>query len=83
RQQSGATLDGKLLLRLVTCVLLVMVLGFWVGYVVEERLGQVLASYVGAMFIVIVLRNLDDGLGWLRILDHAVGNLGDDCLVLF
>ena len=68
---------------LLTCVLLVMVLGFWLGDALEERLGLVLPSYVGAMFIAIVLRNLDDRLGWLRIPDHAVGTLGDVCLGLF
>ncbi|HHQ2633132.1 TPA: sodium/glutamate symporter [Pseudomonas aeruginosa] len=83
RQQAGATLDGNLLLRLLTCVLLVMVLGFWLGDALEERLGLVLPSYVGAMFIAIVLRNLDDRLGWLRIPDHAVGTLGDVCLGIF
>ncbi|MBF3242736.1 hypothetical protein HKT40_19095 [Pseudomonas aeruginosa] len=69
--------------RLLTCVLLVMVLGFWLGDALEERLGLVLPSYVGAMFIAIVLRNLDDRLGWLRIPDHAVGTLGDVCLGIF
>ncbi|MFS7066480.1 sodium/glutamate symporter, partial [Escherichia coli] len=68
---------------LLTCVLLVMVLGFWLGDALEERLGLVLPSYVGAMFIAIVLRNLDDRLGWLRIPDHAVGTLGDVCLGIF
>ncbi|MCR3858800.1 iron chelate uptake ABC transporter family permease subunit, partial [Pseudomonas aeruginosa] len=72
-----------LLLRLLTCVLLVMVLGFWLGDALQERLGLVLPSYVGAMFIAIVLRNLDDRLGWLRIPDHAVGTLGDVCLGIF
>lgn len=67
RQHAAATLDGNLLLRLLTCVLLVMVLGFWLGDALQERLGLVLPSYVGAMFIAIVLRNLDDRLGWLRI----------------
>lgn len=83
RQHAAATLDGNLLLRLLTCVLLVMVLGFWLGDAREERLGLVLPSYVGAMFIAIVLRNLDDRLGWLRIPDHAVGTLGDVCLGIF
>ncbi|HCU0835290.1 TPA: sodium/glutamate symporter [Pseudomonas aeruginosa] len=83
RQHAAATLDGNLLLRLLTCVLLVMVLGFWLGDALEERLGLVLPSYVGAMFIAIVLRNLDDRLGWLRIPDHAVGTLGDVCLGIF
>ncbi|MBF3196757.1 hypothetical protein HKW80_08070 [Pseudomonas aeruginosa] len=68
---------------LLTCVLLVMVLGFWLGDALQERLGLVLPSYVGAMFIAIVLRNLDDRLGWLRIPDHAVGTLGDVCLGIF
>ncbi|HBN8310056.1 sodium/glutamate symporter [Pseudomonas aeruginosa] len=83
RQHAAATLDGNLLLRLLTCVPLVMVLGFWLGDALEERLGLVLPSYVGAMFIAIVLRNLDDRLGWLRIPDHAVGTLGDVCLGIF
>lgn len=83
RQHAAATLDGNLLLCLLTCVLLVMVLGFWLGDALEERLGLVLPSYVGAMFIAIVLRNLDDRLGWLRIPDHAVGTLGDVCLGIF
>ncbi|HBO7507130.1 TPA: sodium/glutamate symporter [Pseudomonas aeruginosa] len=83
RQHAVTALDGNLLLRLLTCVLLVMVLGFWLGDALQERLGLVLPSYVGAMFIAIVLRNLDDRLGWLRIPDHAIGTLGDVCLGIF
>ncbi|MGP6214126.1 MULTISPECIES: sodium/glutamate symporter [Pseudomonas aeruginosa group] len=83
RQHAVTALDGNLLLRLLTCVLLVMVLGFWLGDALQERLGLVLPSYVGAMFIAIVLRNLDDRLGWLRIPDHAIGTLSDVCLGIF
>ncbi|KSR48680.1 sodium/glutamate symporter [Pseudomonas aeruginosa] len=83
RQHAVTALDGNLLLRLLTCVLLVMMLGFWLGDALQERLGLVLPSYVGAMFIAIVLRNLDDRLGWLRIPDHAIGTLGDVCLGIF
>ncbi|KAB0735853.1 sodium:glutamate symporter, partial [Pseudomonas aeruginosa] len=83
RQHAVTALDGNLLLRLLTCVLLVMVLGFWLGDALQERLGLVLPSYVGAMFIAIVLRNLDDRLGWLRIPDHTIGTLGDVCLGIF
>ncbi|MCY7261013.1 sodium/glutamate symporter [Pseudomonas protegens] len=82
-QGSVAPLDAPTLLRLLTCVLLIMVLGFWIGSALNEHLGIVLPSYVGAMFVAIILRNLNDRARIIDIPDSAVNTLGDVCLGVF
>ncbi|OWJ94987.1 sodium:glutamate symporter [Pseudomonas sp. A46] len=77
------TLDSATFLRLLTCILVIMVLGFWLGNVLGDSLGVVLPSYVGAMFVAIILRNVNDRTRWLELPDNAIGTLGDVCLGVF
>ena len=78
-----SALDAATLLRLLTCIVVIMVLGFWLGSSLQQHLGIVLPSYVGAMFVAIILRNLNDRAQVVEIPDHAVSTIGDVCLGMF
>ncbi|WP_442113658.1 sodium/glutamate symporter [Pseudomonas sp. NUPR-001] len=76
-------LDAAVLLRLLTCMLVIMVLGFWIGNALNEHLGIVLPVYVGAMFVAIILRNFNDRARVIDIPDNAVSTVGDISLGMF
>ena len=79
----AAALDAATLLRLLTCIVVIMVLGFWLGSSLQQHLGIVLPSYVGAMFVAIILRNLNDRAQVIEVPGHAVSTIGDVCLGMF
>jgi len=60
-----------------------MVLGFWLGGALDQHLGVVLPSYVGAMFVAILLRNINDRARLIELPDNAINTLGDISLGLF
>jgi len=76
-------LDAAVLLRLLTCILVIMVLGFWMGNALNEHLGIVLPVYVGAMFVAIILRNFNDRARVIELPDNAVSTVGDISLGMF
>jgi ESS family glutamate:Na+ symporter len=82
-KQPIAVLDSATLLRLLTCIVLVMVLGFWLGDSLKEHLGIVLPSYVGAMFVAIVFRNTNDRIKFVSLPDSSVSTIGDVTLGIF
>ncbi|RMH84897.1 sodium/glutamate symporter [Pseudomonas sp. AOB-7] len=82
-QGSLGQLDSATLLRLLTCILVIMVLGFWLGGALDQHLGVVLPSYVGAMFVAILLRNINDRARLIELPDNAINTLGDVSLGLF
>ena len=51
------------------------------GYI--QSLGVTLPAYIGAMLVASVLRNLDDGTGWLRIDQRAMEFVGNLALNFF
>ncbi|CAM3967280.1 sodium/glutamate symporter [Pseudomonas wadenswilerensis] len=77
------SLDAPVLLRLLTCMLVIMVLGFWIGDALKAHLGIVLPVYVGAMFVAILARNFNDRARLIEIPDNAVSTLGDISLGMF
>jgi len=79
----SVTLDAPVLLRLLTCILVIMVLGFWIGDALKAHLGIVLPVYVGAMFVAIIARNFNDRARLIEIPDNAVSTLGDISLGMF
>lgn len=64
----------KALLPVAVVIGLIMVLGILLGGWFTRATGFSLPSYVGAMIIAVVFRNLNDALGWIRI-DEAAVNL--------
>nr|WP_300310582.1 sodium/glutamate symporter [Halomonas sp.] len=86
-QQEGrpsiGRIDGSVLLKVLAIVLPVMVLGAWFKESLGSHLGIILPSYVGAMFVAIVLRNLNDRFAWVELPDNALAAIGDVALGVF
>ncbi len=49
----------------------------------REYLDIILPSYVGAMFIAIILRNINEQLALVEIPDNAINVISDLCLGIF
>nr|WP_205619079.1 sodium/glutamate symporter [Halomonas halocynthiae] len=76
-------IDGPMLLRMLAIIVPIMVLGVWLKQSLSMYLGVILPSYVGAMFVAIVLRNLNDRFGWFSMPDNALSSIGDVALGAF
>jgi ESS family glutamate:Na+ symporter len=66
--------------------LVVLGLAMGIGSIVSARiqsLGVTLPAYIGAMLVASVLRNLDDGTGWLRIDQRTMEFAGNLALNIF
>ncbi|GAA3551438.1 sodium/glutamate symporter [Zobellella aerophila] len=78
-----ATITGALLLKVVSVVLCTMVAGLWLSANMREHLDIILPSYVGAMFIAIILRNINEQFSLVTIPDNAINVISDLCLGIF
>jgi ESS family glutamate:Na+ symporter len=70
------------LLRNMVVLALAMALGSVLSRYIQS-LGVTLPAYIGAMAVASVLRNLDDGTGWLKIDHKAMEFMGNTALNLF
>jgi ESS family glutamate:Na+ symporter len=70
------------LMRNFAVLALAMVLGSQVSSYIQS-LGITMPGYIGAMLVASVLRNLDDGTGWLRIDQRAMEFMGNLALNIF
>ena len=73
---------GPVLLHNLLIILLLMGPGALLSKWATAR-GLILPSYIGALILAAVLRNLDDRLGWFKINAKAVEVLGGMALALF
>lgn len=80
---SKSVIDGPVLLRVLAIIVPIMVLGVWFKQSLVTHLGIILPSYVGAMFVAILLRNLNDRFHWVSMPDNALSSLGDVALGIF
>jgi glutamate:Na+ symporter, ESS family len=74
--------DAWPIVKNLVAVLVAMGIGFWVsqGF---TALGMTLPSYIGAMLVAALLRNLDDVTGWFGLSHGFVNNFGIVSLSLF
>ncbi|HJR17439.1 MAG TPA: sodium/glutamate symporter [Gemmatimonadales bacterium] len=70
------------LMRNMAVLALAMALGSQVSSYIES-LGITMPGYIGAMLVASVLRNLDDGTGWLRIDQRTMEFMGNLALNIF
>lgn len=78
-----ATITGTLLLKILAVVLCTMIAGLWLSGHLRADFDIILPSYVGAMFIAIVLRNLNEKFALLTLPDNAINVVSDFCLGIF
>lgn len=69
-------------LKSLVYMLLAMGIGAWIGDGLG-RLGVTLPSYIGAMLVGAVIRNIDDRLGWFGLSTRAMELIGNTALSLF
>ncbi|MGL4512272.1 MAG: sodium/glutamate symporter [Lacipirellulaceae bacterium] len=78
----GEDAESFALLKTVGMLAVAMAIGAWIG---DEfaRQGYFLPRYIGAMLVAIVLRNLDDLTGWLRLDQRLIDDVGNVSLSFF
>jgi ESS family glutamate:Na+ symporter len=86
----GATLQATVeddddawpVVKNLVAILVAMWIGFWVskGF---AALGMTLPSYIGAMLVAAVIRNLDDATGWIGLSHPFINTFGIVTLTLF
>lgn len=80
---SVGLVDGQMLLKILAIIVPIMVLGVWFRENLSLHLGIILPSYVGAMFVAILLRNLNDRFHWISVPDNALSAVSDVALGVF
>ncbi|WP_348814520.1 sodium/glutamate symporter [Halomonas sp. H10-59] len=81
--EEDQTLTPHRVLKAMAVVVPVMVIGLACRELMKEKLGIVLPSYVGAMFVAIVLRNLNDHLRLVEVSERAINLIGEVSLAIF
>lgn len=76
-------IDGTLLLKVTAILLCTMSLGLYFSSWLKTNLGIILPSYVGAMFIALVIRNINDIKSIIKLPDNVITVIGDFCLGIF
>ena len=69
-------------LKSIVVLLMAMWLGVWVGKGFEG-IGLTLPTYIGAMLVGAVIRNVDDYTGWIKLSVPTTDLIGNICLALF
>jgi ESS family glutamate:Na+ symporter len=66
--------------------LVAILVAMWIGYWVSKgfaALGMTLPSYIGAMLVAAVIRNIDDATGWIGLSHPFINTFGIVTLTLF
>ena len=69
-------------IKCIVVILVAMWLGSWIGKGFTA-LGLTLPSYIGAMLVGAVVRNVDDRTGWFKLSLPTIDLIGNVCLALF
>lgn len=74
--------DAWPVVKNLVAILVAMWIGFWVskGF---AALGMTLPSYIGAMLVAAVIRNIDDATGWIGLSHPFINTFGIVTLTLF
>lgn len=70
-------------LKMLGLVLVCMAVGALLGGKIKEWSGFSLPGYVSAMFVAVVLRNLNDKLGWITIRSKSISLISDVSIGVF
>lgn len=71
------------ILSMMTLVLVTMAVGSWVSGYIKQITGFVLPGYVGAMFIAVIFRNLNDAFGWVKLRQSSIDLIADVSIGMF
>lgn len=76
-------ITSRSILQMMTSVLVIMALGAWASGKIKELTGFVLPAYVGAMFVAIVLRNLNDSVKITNLHLKSIDIIADVSIGIF
>ncbi len=74
---------SRSILSMLALVLVVMAVGSWVSGYIKQITGFVLPGYVGAMFIAVIFRNLNDAFGWVKLRLTPIDIIADVSIGMF
>lgn len=78
----GEDVESYVLMKHLVVLLLTVALGVWVSRWLTS-LGMTLPSYIGAMLVAALFRNLDDATGMFRLSQRVIDDIGNISLSLF
>jgi glutamate:Na+ symporter, ESS family len=78
----GEDVESYGLLKALVLILTAMWIGSWLSARFVS-MGVTLPAYIGAMLVAAAIRNLDDGLGLIRLSQRTIDDLGGTALSLF
>lgn len=79
----STTVDTFAFLKMLALILFIMVIGRMASTLFTEATGFSLPSYVGAMLVAVVVRNLNDRLEWIPIHEKSIDLISGASLGLF
>jgi ESS family glutamate:Na+ symporter len=79
---AGEDEESFVLLKSVVLILVAMWVGGWVSAWLDSPSFK-LPSYIGAMLVAALIRNLDDVTGWFRVSQRVIDDVGNAALALF
>lgn len=74
---------SRSILSMLALVLVVMAIGSWVSGYLKQITGFVLPGYVGAMFVAVIFRNLNDSFGWVKLRMLSIDVIADVSIGIF
>lgn len=79
----SATIETPSFLKMLAVILLIMVVGRMLSTLFTESTGFSLPSYVGAMLVAVIFRNLNDGFKFMEIHEKSIDLISGASLGLF
>ena len=80
---TGEKLSGLDIMKNITVILLCMAIGTVVSGWIGKLIGMSFPNYVGAMFIAVIVRNLNEKFNWYNFSFGLVDGIGDAMLNLY
>lgn len=82
-QNTTAAIDTTNFIRSLALVVIIMVVGLYLSGVFTDSTGFALPSYVGAMFVAIIFRNINDYVHFVEIKQNTIDLISDTSLGIF
>lgn len=79
----SAIVDTNAFLKMLALIILIMVVGRWLSTLFTDYTGFSLPSYVGAMLVAVIIRNINDMLNIVEIQEKSIDLISGASLGLF
>ena len=80
---TGEKLDGLTIIKNVTAILVCMAIGTVISGRIGALIGMSFPTYVGAMFVAVILRNVNESAHFYQFSFSLVDSIGDVMLNLY